>query len=206
MDTSYKLNYENNSSELTKSESEKDLGVTIDADLDFDTHINNKINTANKIFGIIRRAYVNLNPQTFIPLYKAMVRSHLDYAVSVWCPYKEKHIEALEKVQRRATKRIDGFKNFSYEERLKKLKLPTLKYRRIRGDMIECYKILNEVYDTNKKNFFELQIERNEGRILRGHSLKVYYPRFQKNIRKHSFPVHVIETWTRCGDLNCVNG
>ena len=44
---------------------------------------------------------------------------------------------ALENVQRRATKKIPGFKNMSYEDRLQKLKLPTLAYRRKRGDMIE---------------------------------------------------------------------
>ena len=38
-------------------------------------------------------------------------------------------------------------KNLSYENRLKMLNLPTLTYRRFRGDMIETYKILNNVYD-----------------------------------------------------------
>jgi len=43
----------------------------------------------------------------------------------------------------RATKLFISIKNFSYKDRLKKLKLPTLKYRCIRGDMIEVYKILS---------------------------------------------------------------
>jgi hypothetical protein len=38
-------------------------------------------------------------------------------------------------------------KNLSYPERLKKLGLPTLAYRRIRGDMIEVYKIIKGCYD-----------------------------------------------------------
>ena len=53
----------------------------------------------------------------------------------------------IENEQCRTTKVIPGFKKLSYEERLKKLKLPTLKYRRLRGDMIEVYKILHGVYD-----------------------------------------------------------
>ena len=36
----------------------------------------------------------------------------------------------------------------SYGEQLKYLKFPTLCYRRLRGDMIEIYKILNNKYDS----------------------------------------------------------
>jgi plasmid maintenance system killer protein len=53
-----------------------------------------------------------------------------------------KHIDMIENVQKRATKQIPGMKNLSYEERLRKLELPTLSYRRLRGDMIEVYKII----------------------------------------------------------------
>jgi hypothetical protein len=56
----------------------------------------------------------------------------------------EKYIDKIESMQKRATKQIPGFNNLSYPERLKKLKLPTIAYRRIMGDMIETYKIINE--------------------------------------------------------------
>ena len=49
----------------------------------------------------------------------------------------------IENVQRRATKQLPGLKNLTYSERLQKLKLPSLNFRRVRGDMIELYKILN---------------------------------------------------------------
>ena len=49
-----------------------------------------------------------------------------------------KHIESIEGVQRRTTKMIP-VKHLSYPERLKKLKLPTMAYRRARGDMIEVF-------------------------------------------------------------------
>ena len=47
----------------------------------------------------------------------------------------------------RATKLVITIKNLSYKDTLKRLKLPTLKYRRIRGNMIEVYKILSNKYD-----------------------------------------------------------
>ena len=60
-----------------------------------------------------------------------------------------KHVTQIESVQRRATKQLPGMKKLSYPERLKSLNLPTLSYRRIRGDMIELYKITNNYYDAD---------------------------------------------------------
>ena len=105
------------------------------------------VNKATKMTKIIRRTFQFLDIHNLLPLYKTMVRSHLEYGVAVWYPYKIKHKIAIEKVQRRATKELPGMRDLSYIERLKLLKLPTLAYRRLRGDMIEVYKIMHELYD-----------------------------------------------------------
>ena len=60
-----------------------------------------------------RRAFKYLNAETFIPLYKSLVRSQLDYAISVWAPYRKKHIDKIEQVQKRATKQIPEIKNLN---------------------------------------------------------------------------------------------
>ena len=57
----------------------------------------------------------------------------------------------------RATKLVITIKNLTYKNRLKRLKLPTLKYRRIRGDMIEVYKILTNKYDSRVNFYLEKQ-------------------------------------------------
>ena len=75
-------------------------------------------------------------------------RSHLDYCISVWVPFKKGDIELFAKVQKRATKLIPSIKRITYTKRIKACKLPTLHYRHIRGDMIEMYKILSGKYDT----------------------------------------------------------
>jgi len=66
---------------------------------------------------------------------------------SVWSPYRKSDIEALEKVLKRATKIVPHLKHLKYSERLRECKLPTLHYRRIRGDMMETFKILTGKYD-----------------------------------------------------------
>ena len=58
----------------------------------------------------------------------------------IWTPHLKKYINIQENVQRRARKLVDGFYLMSYSERLKKLNLPSLVYRRARGDMIEIFK------------------------------------------------------------------
>ena len=144
-----KFNYTLNGHQLRESTEEKDIGVIIDSKLSFDKHISTKINKANRIMGLIRHTMEYLDKENFLMLYKSLVRPHLEYANPVWSPYLKKHITAIENVQRRATKRIPGFKNKPYEERLKELNLPTLAYRRYRGDMIELFKIIKGFYDEN---------------------------------------------------------
>ena len=101
----------------------KDLGVIMDSSLTFETHIQQKIGKANSMVGLIRRTFTHLDEEIFLYLYKTLVRPHLEYANCVWNPSKLKLIDALENVQRRATKLVPTLKNLSYEDRLKKLKL-----------------------------------------------------------------------------------
>ena len=78
-----------------------------------------------------------------------MVRSHLEYAGSVWSPHKVSYIKKLEKVQMRATKLFYPTRNLSYDGRLRYLNLPTLYYRRLRGDMITVYKMITGLNDNS---------------------------------------------------------
>jgi len=55
----------------------------------------------------------------------------------------------------RASKFVLTVKHLTYREKLLQFKLPTLKYRRLKGDMIEVYKILAAKYDTNVTFSFE---------------------------------------------------
>ena len=82
--------------------------------------------------GLIRRTFTYLNEHHFKYLFQALVRPHLEYVTAVWSPYKQHDIDSIENVQRRATKQRPSLKDMEYPDRLKKLKMPTLKYRRLR--------------------------------------------------------------------------
>ena len=135
--------------QLEKVKQEKDLGVTTDDTLTFEKHMLEKVSKANQIMGLIRRTFVYMDIQNFRWLFKALVRPHLEYAQSMWSPHRKKDMVMIENVQRRATKLVPGLKDLSYSERLKQIDLPTLVYRRLRGDMIEAYKMLNGRYDSD---------------------------------------------------------
>ena len=184
---------------MNYTEEEKDLGVpvVIDGKLDFDRHINIKINKASSIMAVIRRSFVSLNGVNFVPLYKSLVRSHLEYASCIWSPYKKKHIEAIERVQRRATKQLPGMKDLPYPERLKILKLPTLVYRRARGDMIETYKLLHDKYYGEYSQLVKLHASHISKEGTRGHIFKLCQEGSKLNLRRQSFPVRITKVWNQ---------
>ena len=72
--------------------------------------------------------------------------------------------------QKRATKLAEKIKQFSYEVRLRKLKLPTLKYRRTRGDLIEVFKI-------------------------GGNTCKLYLKQIKYDLRKYYFTIRTHTLW-----------
>ena len=81
-------------------------------------------------------------------------------------------------------------KHLSYEKRLGELNLPTLLYRRKRGDLIQVFKILNGVDDIYPDKLFKFSET-----TTRGHSKKLFMQRCNKSIRQSSFCTRIIEDW-----------
>ena len=176
---------------LDKMEEIKDLGVTFDTGLKFENHIHDKINKANSMLGIIKRNFKKMPMYANVMLYKGLVRSHLEYASSVWSPHLKKYIEQIERVQMRATKSFCKSKDMSYEERLRDLGLPTLRFRRIRGDMIEVFKVAHNLYD--KRSAVNLNF--CDSARTRGHQYRLFPQHVHYDLRKHFFSNRVISAW-----------
>ena len=81
---------------------------------------------------------------------------HLEYAVQFWSPSQRKDIEKLEAVQARATKLIPSIGHLGYQRRLERLNLYSLEKRRLRGQLIETYKILSSIDKIDHRNLFTL--------------------------------------------------
>ena len=190
--TEYEYRLSENLRPMEKSQAEKDVGVIIDDNLSFEKHMAEKINKANAVLGAIRRSFQYLDNRTFKLLYTSLVRPVLEYANPVWSPYKLKHIDMLESLQRRATKLLPGMCNLTYSERLHKLKLPSLAYRRHRGDLIEVFKIVNEKYDPEVcSDFFTFA----ETSVTRGHSKKIFKTQSRLEVRRNSFRNRIVDIW-----------
>ena len=136
--------------------------------------------------GIIRRSYRYLDSQNLALLCKALVHPLLEYENLVWSPYFKGDI----KVQHRAARIIPAFKELPYQETLKILKLPSLRYRRARGNIIETDKYLHGI---NKvpTHFFSL----SEDRRTRGHSLKLKKVRNNTNRRRMFYSQRIVDKW-----------
>ena len=140
-------------SSLATTKAERDVGVIIQDNLKFDQQVKKVVNTCNRIIGQVSRSFQSKDPELMMNIYQTYILPHVDYAISVWYPHFKKDIELLESVQRRFTRLIAGMKGLTYEERLATLGLPTLEERRIKIDLIQAYKILNNIDKTEGKMF-----------------------------------------------------
>ena len=96
----YNEAYKTETTKLRQVRQEKDIGIIVDDQLKFENHIQEKVNKANNIMGLIRRTFMHLDEGIFSKLFKVLVRPHLEYANAAWYPTKMKDITAIENVQR----------------------------------------------------------------------------------------------------------
>ena len=165
----------------------------MDGKLKFDFHIHTAGTRANRMLGLIKRSYTFLDKESLLCLYKAMVRPILEYGVTIWSPYRKGDIDAVESVQRRATRILPELRGLDYEARLRSLKLPTLTYRRLPGDVINVYKYIHGIYRLPlADNMFEMA----QYGATRGHSFKLY----KHQTRKHLFSQRVVDVWNSLPD------
>ena len=140
---------------------EKDLGVIIDNQLKFSMHVQTQVAKANRILGCLRHTFKCLTSTMFLQLYKPMIRTHLEYASCIWFPKLKRDSDAIERIQRRATKLVPELRTLTYTERLTRLKLPTLVYRRRRADMLQTYKLMHNFNQLDQDVHCPLRPQKN---------------------------------------------
>ena len=154
-----KNNYMFLNSILNTCSTEKDLGVTFNEKLNFVDHIYTSISKAKSSLAWFLRNTLSRDSYVMKTAYKSLVRHNLEYCCQVWSPKARfgnwKTILDIEAVQRTFTRVVEGMSDLNYEERLKKLGMTTLLERRMRGDLIETFKILNG-FNNYGTDFFNL--------------------------------------------------
>lgn len=175
----------------------RDLGIIISKDLKVTRQCASASKRAMSVLGLIRRHFGQLDPYSFKILYNSYVRAHLEYCIQAWSPYLKKDINCLERVQNRATKLVEGMKKLTYPERLKRLNMTTLEQRRLRGDMIETFKIMTGREGVGIADFFSPS---DSGYELRGHRYKICHGRNRLEVRRNFFSQRVVRHWNGLPD------
>ena len=132
---------------------------------------------------MIRRNITYKEKSFIVPLYKAIVRPHLEYCIHAWNPHLRKYIDMLETIQSRATKFILGLRDLRYEERLNECGLTTLETRRLRGDQIEVFNILNGYENIDSNIFFKIK----QSKITRRHNFTLVKKQSRLDVRQFLF-------------------
>ena len=129
----------------------------------------------------IHRCFTSRNTDLLVRAYCVYVRPLLEYNSVIWSPHLKCDIEAIERVQRRFTKRLPGYHKHSYSERLRLLQLPSLETRRLQNDLIWCYKIVFG-HTITHSDFFEFRLSNT-----RGHPYKLFKRRCSNATRSVFF-------------------
>ena len=108
---------------------------------------------AKCVLGCVKKEVASREREVVVPLYSALVRPHLEYCVQGLGPPVQEGCRAPG-VWRRATKMIRGLEHLSYEERLRKLGLFSLKKRRLRGDLTVAFQYLKGAYKQEGERLF----------------------------------------------------
>lgn len=127
-----------------------DLGILLDAKLNFNAHITSVVNKARGVLGFIkRRAKEFSDPYIINRLYVSLVRPILEYGSIIWDPYYNLNCIYIESVQKQfllfCLRGLGwNYTNLpSYTSRLALIKLPTLKSRRTMLNISFMVKLLN---------------------------------------------------------------
>ena len=184
---------------LSSSEEEKDVGVLVRNNLKPSSQCSKAAKKANQVLGQMSRSFHYRDKYTWIRLYKTYIRCHLEYCIQAWSPWTVADKEVLEKVQKRAVGLVSGLVGKTYEEKLAECGLTTLEERRIRGDMIQTWKIIQGVDAVNKETWFSMAAGEGAEQLTRsaGNHLNILKPRYKNDLRKNWFSIRVCETWNK---------
>ena len=142
---------------ISSTNSMKDLGIYVTSNLKWNTHIAYIYNNAIAPSYHILKFTKTKNIWTLIQLFKTYVRPKIESNTQIWSPYLIQDIKKIESIQKYFTKVVCNRCNIqfnSYSDRLQKLNLHSLQYRRVYFDITFMFKIINGTSGLNFSDFF----------------------------------------------------
>ena len=177
--------------EISRSVAQKDLGVIVSSDMKHTAHCAYVASKAVQRIGLIFRCFKTRNPDCLIRLYKTYIRPILEYNSPIWSPHLLQDIDRIENVQRSFLRRLSGYEDLSYSERLREANLDSLELRRIKHDLEFVFKLKHHFYDLKFENLFETV----ENLRTRGHRIKLRKRLCNSNVFLFAFCNRVVDVW-----------
>ena len=166
-------------------------GVLVDSKLTFSDHIDSVVAKAKKRMFLIFKSFESRDIQLFVFAFKTYILPIVEYCSSIWYPSKLEDIDRVEKIQRSFTKRLYGLQKLSYRDRLVACSLPSLELRRLRADIVLCFKIVHKLIALDFDDFFVLDCNTK----TRGHNFKLKIPKSNTSLRLKFFSVRIVPVW-----------
>ena len=135
----------------------KDLGVTVDCDATFQSHIDAVVRKGSQQAGWILRVFRTREAYAMLVLYRALVLPHLEYCCQLWTPITIGKIRRLEAIQRSYTSKFHSIGSSNYWQRLKSLRLYSLERRRERYLIVYTYKIMQNIHPNFSNEKFQIK-------------------------------------------------
>jgi len=156
------------------------------------------VSKANHLLGLIKKSFEHITIDTLPLLYKTLIRPTLEYGNFIWGPHFILDQQAVERTQSRATRMIQSLKDLHYHDHLYQLNLPSLAYKRRRGDMILMYQLTHNLINIPLSALFTFSSCTSCS--TRGHDFKLFKPHSRCHSHQSFFCIRIISNWNNLPD------
>ena len=172
---------------IERKETVRDLGVMLDEDLTFKSHLDKIHKTVTMKIGWTLRSFHSRDSTIMKTIWKSLIQPYLDYGSPLWfSPNNQGEINQLEKLQRKFTKKIKGKEKMNYWERIKSLKMLSLQRRLERYNILYTWKVIEGIVPNCGINEYESE---RRGRLCCIRPINKKSTQRTKSIRENSFQI-----------------
>jgi hypothetical protein len=152
--------------EITSKNHVLDLGIILQNDLSYKSHIDNVVEKAKNLTSWILRTFESRERNVMLTLFKSLILPKIEYGSQLYFPYKITEISSIENIQRHFTRQIHGYSHLNYYDRLTKLKLFSLQRRAERYLIIYIWKVIEDKVLNLETNPITVKLNPRTGRKI----------------------------------------